>query len=55
MALSDNAGFVEIFGEFLSFILNQNLDVSKTYQDNMSVISLVAMGGGKMRTKHMRT
>jgi hypothetical protein len=55
IALSDNVGFVELFHEFLSFILNCSVEVPTVYQDNTSVISLVTNGGGKVRTKHLRT
>jgi len=55
VALSDNVGFVELFHEFMSFILNCAVDTPVVYQDNTSVISLVTLGGGKVRTKHLRT
>jgi hypothetical protein len=55
VALSDNVGFVELFHEFVSFVLNCKIGIPLVYQDNTSVISLVTTGGGVMRTKHMRT
>jgi hypothetical protein len=55
VALSDNVGFVELFHEFVTFILNCKIEVPMVYQDNTLVISLVTAGGGVMRTKHMRT
>jgi hypothetical protein len=55
VALSDNVGFVELFHEFVSFVLNCKIGIPMVYQDNTSVISLVTTGGGVMRTKHMRT
>ncbi len=55
VALSDNVGFVELFHEFVSFVLNCKIGVPMVYQDNTSVILLVTAGGGIMRTKHMRT
>jgi len=55
IALPDNVGFVELFHEFLSFILNCYMKVPTVYQDNTSLISLVTLGGGKVRTKHLRT
>jgi hypothetical protein len=54
VALTDNVGFVELFEEFLAFILNINQRVPTIYQDSTSVISLVTRGGGVMRTKHLR-
>jgi hypothetical protein len=55
VALSKNVGFVELFHEFVSFVLNCKIGTPMVYQDNTSVISLVAAGGGMMRTKHLRT
>jgi hypothetical protein len=54
IALSDNVGLVELFHEFLGFVLNCKVDVPIIYQDNTSVISLVTIGGGVTRTKHLR-
>ncbi len=34
VALSDNVGFVELFHEFLSFILNCEVRIQTVYQDN---------------------
>jgi hypothetical protein len=55
IALSDNVGFVELFHEFLLFILNCSVEVPTVHQDNTLVISLVTIRGGKVRTKHLRT
>jgi hypothetical protein len=54
VALTDNISFVELFEEFLSFILNIKQRIPTIYQDSTSVISLVTKGGGIMRTKHLR-
>jgi hypothetical protein len=54
IALSDNTNLVELFQEFLGFVLNQRVCVPIVYQDNTSVISLVTIGGGIVRTKHLR-
>jgi hypothetical protein len=54
VGLSDNLANVEVFTEFLEFVLNQKLSVPTVYQDNTSVISLVTSGGGITRTKHLR-
>jgi len=45
---------VEVFTEFLEFVLNQKLSAPTVYQDKTSVISLVTSGGGITRTKHLR-
>jgi hypothetical protein len=54
VALTDNVGFVELFEEFLSFLLNVKERTPIVYQDCTSVIDLVTKGGGVVRTKHMR-
>jgi hypothetical protein len=54
IALSDNVSLVELFHEFLGFVLNQRICMPTVYQDNTSVISLVTIGGGVVRTKHLR-
>jgi len=54
IALSDNIYFVELFNEFLSFILNRKLERPLIFKDCKAVISLVTEGGGVMRTKHLR-
>jgi hypothetical protein len=53
VGLSDNLVNVEVFNEFLEFVLNQKLGVPAVYQDNTLVISLVTSGGGITRTKHL--
>jgi hypothetical protein len=55
VALSDNIGFVELFHELLSFVLNCSIIAPMVYQDNISVISLVTTVGGIMWTKNMHT
>jgi hypothetical protein len=54
VGLLDNLANVEVFAEFLEFVLNQKLDSPTVYQDNTSVITLVTSGGGITRTKHLR-
>jgi hypothetical protein len=46
VALSDYVGFIELFQEFVSFIVSDNLPVPIVYQDSTSVITLVTKGGG---------
>ncbi len=55
MALSNNVGFVDVFHEFLFFVLNCSVKEPAVYQDNTSFISLVTAGGGLVRTTHMCT
>jgi hypothetical protein len=54
IALSDNVSLVELFHEFLGFDLNQRIRMPTVYQDNTLVILLVTIGGGVVRTKHLR-
>jgi hypothetical protein len=54
VALTDNLGLVELFHEFTVFLLGQRTPVPIVYQDCTAVISLVTIGGGITRTKHMR-
>jgi hypothetical protein len=55
VALTDNIGFIELFEEFFSFIINQEEKIPPLiYQDSTSVISLVMKGGGIVRMKHLR-
>jgi hypothetical protein len=55
VALLDNLGFKELFGEMLDFMLNTICEKPIIYQDNASVIDMVTSGGGVTRSKHMRT
>ena len=54
VALTDNLGLVELFHEFVCFLLGRHAPVPIVYQDCTAVISLVTIGGGITRTKHMR-
>jgi hypothetical protein len=54
VGLTDNLGLVELFHEFVSFLIGRKALVPVVYQDLTSVISLVTEGGGVTRTKHMR-
>jgi ribosome maturation protein Sdo1 len=53
--LSDNIGFLELFGKLVDFMLNEKCRKLLIYQDNTSVIEMVVSRGGVTRTKHMRT
>ena len=54
VGLTDNKQFVELFAEFLSFIMNQPVQIPFIYQDCTAVIALVTECGGVVRTKHLR-
>ncbi len=54
VALSDYIGFVELFQEFISFLVSEELPRPIIYQDSTSVITLVTQGGGVTRTRHLR-
>jgi hypothetical protein len=54
VGLTDNLGLVELLHEFLSFLLGRKALIPVIYQDCTSVISLITIGGGVTRTKHMR-
>jgi hypothetical protein len=46
VTLSDYVGFVELFHEFLSFLISNQMSTPVIYQDSTSVIMLVTQGGG---------
>jgi hypothetical protein len=46
VALTDNMGFVELFEEFLSFLVNIKERTPIVYQDCNSMIDWVTKGGG---------
>ncbi len=46
VALSDYVGFVELFHEFVSFLISEQLSPPIIYQDSTLVITLVTQGGG---------
>jgi hypothetical protein len=54
VALSDYVGFVELFQEFISFLVSEKLPMPIIYQDSTSVVTLVTQGGGVTRTRHLR-
>ncbi len=53
IGLSDNLGLVELFKEFVEFLVGRDINVPIVYQDCKAVISLVTIGGGVTRTKHL--
>ena len=54
VGLTDNLGIVGLFREFVSFFNGEQAKVPIVYQDSTSVISLITLGGGITRTKHLR-
>jgi hypothetical protein len=54
VALSDYVGFIELFQEFISFMVSEKLPTPIIHQDSTSVITLVTQGGGVTRTRHLR-
>jgi hypothetical protein len=54
VALSDNIGLVELFHEFITFLVSDKVPTPIVYQDSTSVIALVTQGGGVTRTRHLR-
>jgi hypothetical protein len=54
IALTDNLGLVELFQEFVEFITRKKVSTPVVFQDCNAVVSLVTLGGGKLRTKHLR-
>jgi hypothetical protein len=58
VALTDNLGFVEIFQDFVNFLVMKKVQIpvqiNIVYQDCNAVVSLVTRGGGVTRTKHLR-
>jgi hypothetical protein len=47
-------GLVELFQEFVEFITRKKVSTPVVFQDCNAVVSLVTLGGGKLRTKHLR-
>jgi hypothetical protein len=54
IALTDNVGLVELFKEFVEFLTMQKIETPIIYEDCNAVVSLVTLGGGVTRTKHLR-
>jgi len=54
IALTDNVSLVELFKEFVEFLTMQNVETPIVYEDCNAVVSLVTLGGGVTRTKHLR-
>ena len=53
VAYSDKLGLVELFHEFMCFLMGKRVVLPIVYEDSTSVISLVTKGGGFTRAKHL--
>jgi hypothetical protein len=53
VALSDNVGFIELFAEFVAFVMNSEQMKPLINQDSTLVITMVTEGGGVTQTKTM--
>ena len=54
IGLTDNLGFIELFQEFVEFLVGRELKTPIVFQDCSAVVTLVTKGGGVTRTKHLR-
>jgi hypothetical protein len=54
IGLTDNLGFVELFQEFVEFLVGRKVNTPIVFQDCSAVVTLVTTGGGITRTKHLR-
>jgi hypothetical protein len=54
IGLTDNLGMIELFQEFVEFVMGKKVEAALVYQDCNAVVSLVTRGGGQTRTKHLR-
>jgi hypothetical protein len=54
IVLIDNLGLIELFQEFVNFVMKKKAGVPVVYQDWNAVLMLVTKGGGKLCTKHLR-
>ena len=54
VGLTDFLGMVKLFHEFVSFMIGQAALIPSIYQDSTLVISLITIGGGVTRRKHLR-
>lgn len=55
VALTEFLGLVELFDEFVTFMVNEKLGTPTIYQDSLSAVTLVTQGGGRTRTRHLCT
>jgi hypothetical protein len=55
IALSDNIDLLNLFGEFLEFICNEEVEKPIIFEDCKACIDLALHAGGKIRTKQLRS
>jgi hypothetical protein len=53
VASTDNFGFIELFEELITFLVNDKMPTPVINQDSSSVVTLVTHGGGVTRTRHL--
>jgi hypothetical protein len=53
IGLTNNLGFIELFQEFVEFLVGRKVNTPIVFQDCSAVVTLVAKGGGITRTKHL--
>jgi hypothetical protein len=53
VALTNNLGFVELFEELVTFLVNDKMPTPIIYQDRSSVVTLVTHGRGVTRIRHL--
>jgi len=52
IGLTDNLGFMELFQDFVEFLVGRKVNIPIVFQDCSAVVTLVTKGGGITRTKH---
>jgi hypothetical protein len=55
IALSDNIDLIKLFGEFLEFIRNDEIEKPIIFEDCKACIDLALYAGGQIRTKQIRS
>jgi hypothetical protein len=54
ISLTNNLGFIELFQEFVEFLIEKRVNTPIVFQDCSAVVTSVTKGGGITRTKHLR-
>jgi hypothetical protein len=53
IALTDKLGLIELFQEFVELFTKKKIRTPVVHPDCNAVVSLVTIGAGKLRTKHL--
>jgi len=53
IGLTNNLGFIELFQEFVEFLIGKKVNAPIVFQDCSAVVMLVTKGGGITRTEHL--